>query len=171
MGAAFKLLTNVVEEQSIMPQDPRDPRNPPRDPPRPLRAIPREDPLPLDLEEDLVAYLAESRTSIKAAATERFQIKQQLTNLNNLFLLHDQKDEERHREVTGMIKGHEARIVMLEHDAEDTGSWVRTHGGRLIREEKKRKWWSTRIAKIGFRVLEWAVIGGIAWIVAHLGWR
>lgn len=154
-------------------------------PPKP-RLVPRPDPrreqetrppalLPSHLQEevttDLRRYLKESRDSVRVASDERAEIRteireanRRIANLANMYELHDRKDEDRHKEVTGMLKGHEARINAVERDAEDTGSWV-------VKEQKRRKWWRTRAARLGFKILEWAVIGAIAWAVGHFYWR
>lgn len=154
-------------------------------PPRP-RLIPKPDPrrepdvrppgiLPARLEEelstDLRRYLKESRDSFRVAQDDRAEIRgeikearRQLSNLATMYTLHDQKDEARHLEVTGMLKGHEARLVNVEHNAEDTGSWV-------LKEQKRRKWWKSRAARLGFKVVEWAVIAAIAWAFGHFAWR
>lgn len=133
--------------------------SPPYEPPRPR--IPRVDPVPSELENELREYLAHSRTSMSAAANERQDIRKAIANLANMYTLHDQKDEDRHAEVMAMIRGHEARMTALEKDQEITGSWV-------VGEVKRRHWWKTQAGKVMIEVVKWCLLLTIGFTVNHL---
>lgn len=114
-------------------------------------------PMRPDVEEEVRSYLRDLRN-------DRGEVKKALQHLGDLYLLHEQKDEQRFTELGHLIRGQNARLDALERDGEETDRFI-------IDVQERRKWWKTVAGKITLKVIETLVVLAVGALIAHLTLR